>query len=404
LGVVSHADGPRGGLVGALHQLRDPLAFGIFPVVVGVLIIVWGWLPAWGIGFDFVGTLWEPARALLDGDPIYPAPVRASILVGNPSVYPPTAIVASTPLALLPQAAAAWLWFAVLGASLVAALRILGVRDWRCYVLAVMTPFVIQGTVFGNLTVLLVLVLALAWRYRDEARIAGTVIGAGVAMKFVVWPLIVWLVVTRRFRAAGLAVACAVVLVFGTWAVLGFQGMTAYPHLLGELEKVYATRSISLATIAAGFGASLSVAVSVCWLAGALLLGGAAWVARRADGDRRAFTLCVAACVVASPIVWSSNAAFLLVPVAIAWPSLSPVWLFGYAIWLVGAIVPDMVVERGACCRPEGVPEQAWLQNHAHPWTWYAVGVNSILVLVALFTSARVRAATPRMRLEEAKA
>ena len=179
--------------IGALRRSRDPLLLGVFPVIFAVLTIVLGWLPAWGIGFDFVGTLWEPARALLDGNPIYPEPVRAAILVGNPSVYPPVAMVAATPLALLPQVAAAWLWFAVLSASVLAALWILGVRDWRCFVVAVTSPVVVQGTVFGNLTVLLVLAIAVAWRYRERTAAVGLVVGAGVAAKFVLWPLVVWL-------------------------------------------------------------------------------------------------------------------------------------------------------------------------------------------------------------------
>jgi hypothetical protein len=387
MAVVSHRHEEDLPLIGALRQLRDPLLFFLFPVVFGLLVIVRGWLPAWGIGFDFVGTLWEPARALLDGDPIYPESVRESILVANASVYPPPAIVAATPLALLPHTVAAWLWFVVLCASVAAALWILGLRDWRCYVVAVTSPVVVQGTVFGNLTVLLVLAIALGWRYREHARIVGLTVGAGAAAKLVLWPLVLWLVLTKRYRAAALAVASAAVFVFGAWAIVGFEGMADYPHLLRELEAVYATRSISLATVAAGLGASLGAAVAVCWLAGLVLLGVAAWVARRPDGDRRAFTLCVAACVFASPIVWSSNAAFLLVPVAIMWPRLSAPWLYGYAIWLVGVVVPDMVVEDGVCCRPDGVPEQAWLQNHAYPWTWYAVGVNAVLLAVTIVAS-----------------
>ena len=128
---------------------------------------------SWSIGFDFRGTLWEPARALLDGTPIYPVPEREAVAVGNPAVYPPVFILASVPLALLPAATASWLWFFVLAAGVLASMWILGVRDWRCLVLAVTSPVVVHGLFYGNLTVLLVLPLALAWRYRDRARVAG---------------------------------------------------------------------------------------------------------------------------------------------------------------------------------------------------------------------------------------
>ena len=393
MSAVSQGRGSDVPFIGALRHLRDPLLLLVFPVLFALFTIVWGWLPAWGIGFDFVGTLWEPARALLDGAPIYPPPVREAILVGNPSVYPPVAIVAAIPLALLPQVAAAWLWFVILSATVLAALWILGVRDWRCYVVAVTSPVVVQGTVFGNLTVLLVLALALAWRYRGRMGVVGLAVGAGVALKLVVWPLVVWLLLTKRYRAAALAVGSAAALVFGAWALVRFEGMSDYPALLQELQHVYVTRSISLGTVVGGLGGSYTAAVTACWVAGLLLLVVAAWLSRRADGDRRAFTVVVLACIVASPIVWPYYFAFLLVPIAILSPKFSPVWLYGYAIWLVGLVVPRSTVDKGdVCCRPHGVPEQAWLWSHADPSPWYAAGVTAVVVLVAAGVTAGVGA------------
>lgn len=378
---VSHRGQPDAGFRHALRQLRDPLLLFAVPVTIAVLTLVWGWLPAWGIGFDFVGTLWEPARALLDGRSMYPEAVRDAIVVGNPSVYPPPAIVASVPLALLPAAAAAWVWFAVLGASVFCALRLLGVRDWRCHVITLTSPVVVHGLVFGNLTVLLVLAIALAWRYRDRASVVGLAVGAAIAAKFVVWPLVAWLLVTRRYRAAAWSVSSAALLVIGVWAAVGFDGLSEYPALLRELQDVYATRSISVATIAGGIGASQAVAVAASWVAGLALVAVAAWQSRGADGDRRAFVVVVAASVLASPIVWPYSLALLYVPVAIVWPRFTPVWLFGYVVWLVGAVSPRPVVEE-VCCRPADVPEQAWDWSHASPTPWYALGVTAVALAV----------------------
>jgi hypothetical protein len=398
--VVSQQEGMATGFIGAVRRLRDPLLLFAVPVVFAVLTIVWGWLPAWGIGFDFSGTLWEPARAVLHGGSIYPEPVRESILVGNPSVYPPPAILASIPLALLPQAVAAWLWFALLSASVLAALWILGVRDWRCFVVAATSPVVVQGAVFGNITVLLVLAIAVAWRYRDRTRVVGLAVGAGVAAKLVLWPLVVWLILTKRYRAAAWAVVSAGVLVFGAWMLFGFEGLTDYPALLRELQGVYVTRSVSLGTVAGGFGGAVSTGVAVCWIAGLVLLGVAAWLARRADGQRRAFALTVLACVVGSPIVWPYYFAFLLVPIAIARPRFGAVWLFGYAIWLVGLIAPKSTVVKGnMCCRPRDVLEQAWLWNHADPSPWYALGVSSVVLAVTVLVMFDVRGDRSSVRL-----
>jgi alpha-1,2-mannosyltransferase len=389
MAIVSQRERSRSELAVAFQRIRDPVLLLAFPVVFAVLLIVWGWLPAWGIGFDFVGTLWGPAREILDGGAIYPEPTRASILIGNPSVYPPPAIVTSIPLALLPEAVAGWIWFCVLGAAVLAALWILGIRDWRCFVVAVTSPVVVQGLVFGNLTILLVLAIAVVWRYRDATRTAGITLGAALGAKFVVWPLLAWLLMTKRYRAAAWATGSAVVLVAGVWAALGFEGLADYPTLLQELQDVYATRSISLGTVAAGFGASQAVAVALCWIAGLALVGLAVRSSRRGDGDRRAFPLVVGACIVASPIVWPYYTAFLFVPIAIAWPTFGPAWLFGYAVWLVGVVMPKSTVDPSdVCCRPEGVPEQAWVWSHADPSPWYAAGVMAI-VLAVTWSAAR---------------
>ena len=171
------------GLGRTLRTLRDPLLLFAAPVVFGFLV-AYGYGNSWPIGFDFRGTLWEPARSLLDGLPIYPEPTRDAVLVGNPAVYPPLYILGSVPLALLPASLASWLWLCVLALVLLGSMWIVGVRDWRCLVLAATSPVVVHGLWYGNLTVFLVLPLALAWRYRDRARVAGIAVGRAANFGF----------------------------------------------------------------------------------------------------------------------------------------------------------------------------------------------------------------------------
>jgi len=262
---------------------------------------------------------------------------------------------------------------------------IVGVRDWRCHVLALTSPVVVHGLYYGNLTVMLLLPVAIAWRYRDRAWIAGLAVGTAVAAKLFVWPLVVWLLLTRRFRAAVWAVGSSAVLVLGAWALIGFQGIADYPELLRAVQDVYAVRSISLSTVAGALGASVSVAVLMAAIAGLVVLGAAVLAVRHDDGDRRAFGLVVAACVIASPIVWPNYTALLLVPIAITWPRLAPAWFFGYAIWLAGALAPKGT-PTDVCCRPVGVTEQAWLASHTEPVLWFALSATVVTagVMIAL--------------------
>src|SRR5689334_16709028 len=80
---------------------------------------------------DLRGTLWTPGRAIRAGASPYPSPTPVSNLAGSPSVYPPPLIlVAGVPLSLLGFQAAGVLWVIILIVALVAALLLLGVRDW----------------------------------------------------------------------------------------------------------------------------------------------------------------------------------------------------------------------------------------------------------------------------------
>src|SRR5262245_8052816 len=190
MAVMSSSRSSSSGHLGAARQLRDPLLLFALPVSFALLLAFVAYLGAWPIGFDFRGTLWGPARALLDGTPVYPEPTENAVAIGNPAVYPPVFILASLPLALLPVTVASWLWFGMLGACVFAALWILGVRDWRCHVLALTSLVVVHGLFFGNLTLVLMLLVALAWRYRDRPRVAGLSIGVAVAAKLFVAPLL----------------------------------------------------------------------------------------------------------------------------------------------------------------------------------------------------------------------
>ena len=182
---------------------------------------------------------------------------------------------------------AAWLWLCVLGVAMFGSMWILGVRDWRCLVLAVTSPVVVHGLWYGNLTVLLVLPIALAWRCRDRARLVGIAVGAAVAAKLFVWPLVVWLLLTRRFRAAAWAAGSAVVLALGAWALVGFQGMSDYPSLLRAVQDVYAVRSLSVSTVAGALGASVPAAVAVAAVVGLACLALAAWLVRNPTATGR---------------------------------------------------------------------------------------------------------------------
>lgn len=371
----------RAGLVrGAPKALRTA---GYLAVVALSAFAAYVWLGSAAdndfFGFDFKGTLWEPAKSILDGDPVYPEPSLAEVDVGNPALYPPLLMLLVTPLTLLPWSVASILWAVLLLGAVAAALWILRVRDPICYGLALVSAPVIAGVAWGNVTLLLVPVVALAWRWRGNWLRAGVVVGVAIAAKLFLWPLLLWLLGTRRYKAAGAAAVVGAAAIFVPWAVIGFDGLREYPDLLRVAEDVFATHGFSVATMAAALGASTSVA-SWTALGAGVALGVVAWFAGRRGADEVSISIAVVAAILGSPIVWEYYYALVLVPLAIArprrsWPwALLVVFYFTHRLPRPRLTADDLLPGGSACCRPEAVPPVSWIFNHAPPGLWPALG------------------------------
>jgi hypothetical protein len=255
-----------------------------------------------------------------------------------PYAYPPLLAIVLIPATVLPHdvsgsSPAGVLVSLLLIGCVVGTLALLDVRDWRCYPIALLYPPTLENVEYGAIGPVLALLVALAWRYRDRFGAAAASLGTVIALKVFLWPLVVWLAATRRWRAAVGAAAVAAALTLGSWAVIGFDGIADYPDLLRRLSDVEAENSYSAYAMLVTLGlpstlARLAVAAAAL---GLLVLG---WrVARRGgDGDRRALTFALAAGVVLTPILWLHYLVLLVVPIALARPRLSALWLVPLAM------------------------------------------------------------------------
>lgn len=238
--------------------------------------------------------------------------------------------------------------YVVLFLGVGATLFTLGVRDWRCYPLALLWPGVHTAVQAGNVTIVIVLAAALVWRFRDRQPVAGLSVGISMACKFVLWQLGAWLVATGRRSAAAWSAASFLAVFLGSWAIVGISDLVEYPSRLRYLEQEYARDGYSLDGLASELGVSASVGRAAMFGVATALLVAVVVVARRGD-DMRGFILAIAAALAFSPIVWLHYFAFLLVPIALVRPRLSLLWFLPLATYLarladVGTAVETTVV------------------------------------------------------------
>jgi hypothetical protein len=255
--------------------------------------------------------------------------------------YPPFLAFLAAPFAQLAAAVAMLTWTIMSLAAIGVALWLLGVRDWRCYALTAVYPLTRSAVGLGTVEPLLLLAVAVTWRWRDHIIPPALALGAAVALKLFLWPLAVWLALTGRIRSALAGLAAAFLLVLVPWAVIGFDGFRGYPDLLQRLSDQEATSSYSVVALVVRAHLPEAVGFVISALLALALLGVAARIARdprwqQRDRDVATLTLALAAGLAASPIVWIHYFLLLVVPLALTRPRLSALWFLPLAYYPLG--------------------------------------------------------------------
>jgi hypothetical protein len=300
-------------------------------------IVFCGVLPAFTVAALFVSTIRDDtvafdfrpfhaaAGAVLDGQTPYPSHDDPLTAESGAYVYPPLTAIVAIPLRVFPVETAGLVVMALLVLAALAIPFVLGVRDWRCYGIALLWPPVLSAIQTGNITLLLGLSAALAWRYRDRRSLNALAVGVTLAAKFFLWPLVFWLAATRRLLAAVLACVVGAGLLLVSWAAIGFAGLTDYPSLIHRLEESVGDDSYTAYIVGLDIGLPSALARAAWLTLGLGLLVAMVFIARRGD-ERSAFILAIAAALALTPIVWLHYFALLVVVVAVAQPRLGLVW------------------------------------------------------------------------------
>lgn len=279
---------------------------------------------------DFHYAFWPAARDVLDGRSPFPVVVNFDHL---PFVYPAPAALLFAPFGLLPRTVADVVFTVILAASLVVALRLLHVRDSRCYGIAFLWAPVFSALQTANLTLLLALGLAVLWRLRNRTLAAGVVAALLVALKIFLWPVFVWLAVRRGLRAATWSILATILMTLGSWWVIDFAGFAEYPKLVRLVDRVESPKSYNLLGLGMRLGLGHTAATALMFAIAGVVLVAAVVVGRVEADGQRSFALTVAVALLVSPVVWLHYFALLVVPVAILRPRFGPIWLLPLLLW-----------------------------------------------------------------------
>jgi hypothetical protein len=338
-----------------LRLLRKPafqrLIFAFLGVAILALRVVqfvyWTGQRQWA--YDFA-AYWTAARHLLDGQPIYqafqlagPYSAQANLLYLNP----PILATLVTPLAVLfpgGPSAANWIWIGVGAAILVWAMLALvrserldeafpflrGRGRWLAVAIAIAFPPVVDELVVGNTNMLLLGLMTATWLGvrrggpSGEA-LAGSAVGAATLLKIFPGVLVLWFVLTRRWRAAAWSIVAAGALAAASLPLTGLQPWLDYPRVLANLSLTTEATDALAPTFWLAPYLGFALARLLVTAAGLAILAWAALPAlgalragpRDDDRTRLGFAIAVVVSILITPALYTSYLTVLLLPLAL---------------------------------------------------------------------------------------
>lgn len=335
-------------------------------VLGGAVCAVWGLVLAVTLAVPKNGRLndfvqeWSSARRYFEGEPIYgdlrPFVARhfgkrhVESLPIEVNGHPPASVLLTLPFGWLSYRAACLVWNLLSLVGLVAGIAlILGRRGLNCSawawlpILACLLPsgpFADQ-VMLVQMSLLLFFLLTAAWWADRNGHAAGSGCLVGLAASLKLFPgfLLLYFAAQRRWKSVAAAAITMAALHAAAWAVLGRQAFSDYITIvlpsLGRFEVGAFNASLAAwwsrlldgahpqFTPLANWPLLAGIATAVSVAAAAAL---AYRTARRAGsaGDRDlAFSLCVAAMMLATPIVWWHYFLMLILPLIVLWRTAS---------------------------------------------------------------------------------
>jgi alpha-1,2-mannosyltransferase len=175
---------------------------------------------------------------------------------------------------------------------------------------------VIYGLRLGQVSALLFLLFVLAWRWLDRQERFGLAVAGGALAKVQPGLLLVWALLTRRWRAVGVGLGALAVASIVATLVVGVGAWADYLRLLGAVNAPVTTEhNFTPGAVLYQAGVAAEVA-GVVQLAAMVATVVAVLAAIRWATPQASLIVAIVASQLLSPLLWDHYAVVLLVPTA----------------------------------------------------------------------------------------
>jgi hypothetical protein len=305
----------------------DPIRRWARPALAALVIVAAIWLVgvafvfrgSAGWGYDFEAYLLA-AQRLSRGDPLYLAWMLDGPFRPGPYglyLYAPPLAVANLPFTALSVPAATAIWFAIRALLLVSSIALMPVARWIrgvIFVVALASEPVLTDLNLGNISLIVMFLSVLGWRYLDRAPGAVS-LALAMSARPTYGLFLVWWALRRRWRPLLWALGAGAVLIAVTLPSVGISAYVDYIRLVRNLSDVTGVPNnmdLGSSLMRIGLGGS---AASVALLGGYAIAIAAMIASLRRDREV-SFMVTLGATLLLSPLLWDHYLVTALLPAA----------------------------------------------------------------------------------------
>jgi alpha-1,2-mannosyltransferase len=317
-----------------IQNPRRTRVLGLAAALGAMVIIAVLYLPLSGV-YD-LDVFLRAGSAVLHGHDPYPAIGTPEVYSGSAYVYPYLYSWVFAPLAALPVGAGEAVGVGLM--AVVVALTASWARPRQPAVpaLVLMTAFTVTGLQLGTLSPLLLAGLIGLWLLRDRPVLFALLAAPLLAAKVFLLPVLLWPLLTRRWRTLGLSCA-GIALLLGIGFGVGPLSAHEYLRLLSSLGSHEAATGMGMISRLRAAGTGPQLAQGAAFAVAAGLVAAAWWQSRRHPerADGLLFGAAVLASLLMTPVLWSHYLALLLAPLLVVPRRITAVAVFAVASWLI---------------------------------------------------------------------